>query len=68
MSFLEGGKEDVRWIAAPVRRSVSRLPGCNHCGRLLEMNTVGVYPLSGNCEECDNRVFDEDEVFDDLEY
>jgi hypothetical protein len=32
------------------------------------MNTFGMYPLSGKCESCIHRVFDEDEVFDDLEY
>jgi hypothetical protein len=68
MSFLESGKEGLRWIAAAPKRSLSRAPGCMHCGVKLEMNTFGMYPLSGKCESCIHRVFDEDEVFDDLEY
>ncbi len=68
MSFLERGKEGFRWIAAPLRRSVMRVPGCAMCGRNLVMNSVGLYPLSGKCDDCVYRLFDEDEVFDDLEY
>jgi hypothetical protein len=68
MSFLESGKEAARWIAAPLRHSVSKTPGCLHCGTRLEMNAVGMYPLSGKCDNCLNRVFDEDEGFEELEY
>jgi len=68
MSFLESGKNNLAWIAAPLRRSVSITPGCALCGRKLEMNPRGVFALSGKCDDCTNRVFDEDEQFDDLEY
>ncbi len=68
MSFLESGKKGVRWIAAPLRRSIITAPGCALCGRTLEMNAVGMFALSGKCETCTNRVFDEDEGFDELEY
>jgi hypothetical protein len=68
MSFLESGKKGFLWIAAPLRRSLSMTPGCALCGRKLEMNPRGMFALSGRCEECTNRVFDEDEGFDELEY
>jgi hypothetical protein len=68
MSFLESGKEGARWLAAPLQHSVSRAPGCVHCGRQLETNAVGIFPLSGKCDNCEHRIFDEDEIFDELEY
>jgi hypothetical protein len=68
MSFLESGKKGFSWVAAPLRRSVSVIPGCALCGRKLEMNARGLFALSGRCEMCTDRVFDEDEAFEDLEY
>jgi DNA-directed RNA polymerase subunit RPC12/RpoP len=68
MSFLESGKKGVLWLPAQIRRSVSLTPGCAVCGRKLEMDAKGVFALSGKCDDCTHRVFDEDEPFDELEY
>ncbi len=68
MSFLESGKKNTRWIEAPVRKSLSMVPGCAVCGRNLERDATGIFALSGKCHECANRVFDEDGPFDELEY
>jgi len=32
------------------------------------MNARGMFALSGRCDMCTNRLFDEDEGFEDLEY
>jgi hypothetical protein len=69
MSFLDGGKSGgFRWIAAPLQRSISNTPGCAQCGSKLEMDAKGVFALSGKCDNCAHRVFDEDEITDELEY
>jgi hypothetical protein len=68
MSFLDSGKSGIRWLVAPLRRSTSMIPGCAQCGSKLEMNSQGLVALSGKCENCMNRVFDEDGGMDELEY
>ncbi len=65
MSFVENGKNQFNWIASPIRRSVSRIPGCVQCGRRLEMDGLGKFALSGRCDGCTTGCYEGDELIED---
>jgi hypothetical protein len=67
MSHLETGKNRFNWVAAPVRSSIPRTPGCVQCGSRLEMSERGKYSLSGKCFNCTNRNLEDDGMFEDYE-
>lgn len=68
MSFIEKSKEQLIWPAPPVQSSVLRAPGCTQCGRLLDMDGVGLFALSGKCENCTSGFHEGDERFDEAEF
>lgn len=73
MSYLEGPKTPLTSIASALAASASahsshRLkPGCVQCGSLLEVSEARKKNFSGKCFSCENWVFDEEEIFDEME-
>jgi hypothetical protein len=67
VSFVENGKNQLGWVASPIKRSAPRIPGCAQCGRRLEINGSGKFALSGRCDECQSGFYEGDEFIDHFE-
>ena len=68
MSFFDAGKKRFSWVSdLPLQTSVRPELGCVQCGSRLEATGFGTFNYLGTCFNCETRLSEDDEDFEDLE-